>query len=161
MPPTCRAVTNTLLGRKGTGCAEVPSPDELEGLKAAAAKTQEAALRLVHFKGFIAMSLGEPAHCGGFAAANRQSEAADTCDTEMRYYSRVSTAVVKFQSCHQYGNGTSVHHSHASARLNDMANILQYLYRAHEDQIKATVMMGVTSNRKSTVVFACSYFYRP
>lgn len=36
---------NTLLGRKGVGCAAVPSPDELEGLKAAAAKAQEATLR--------------------------------------------------------------------------------------------------------------------
>lgn len=36
---------NTLVGRKGVGCAEVPSPDELDGLKKAAAKTQEATLR--------------------------------------------------------------------------------------------------------------------
>lgn len=42
---TNRAVMNTLLGRKGLGCAAMPSPDELEGLKAAAAKAQEATLR--------------------------------------------------------------------------------------------------------------------
>lgn len=36
---------NTLLGRKGLGCAAMPSPDELEGLKAAAANAQEATLR--------------------------------------------------------------------------------------------------------------------
>lgn len=42
---TDRAVMNTLLGRKGVGCAVVPSPDELEGLKAGAAKAQEATLR--------------------------------------------------------------------------------------------------------------------
>lgn len=33
---------NTLLGRTGPGCAEVPSPEELDALKAAAAKAQEA-----------------------------------------------------------------------------------------------------------------------
>ena len=42
---TFRAVMNTLLGRKGVGCAAVPSPDELENLKAAAANAQEATLR--------------------------------------------------------------------------------------------------------------------
>lgn len=40
-----RAIVNTLLGRKGAGCVEVPSSDELDGLKAAAAKTQGAILR--------------------------------------------------------------------------------------------------------------------
>lgn len=33
---------NTLLGRNGPGCAEVLSPDELDGLKAAAATALEA-----------------------------------------------------------------------------------------------------------------------
>ena len=36
---------NTLLGRKGVGCAEVPSPDEVDSMKRAAAKTQDAVLR--------------------------------------------------------------------------------------------------------------------
>lgn len=40
-----RAVMNTLLGGNGAGCAEVPSPDELDDLKAAASQTQEATLR--------------------------------------------------------------------------------------------------------------------
>lgn len=36
---------NTLLGRKGAGCAEIPSPEELDALKAAAAGAAEAKLR--------------------------------------------------------------------------------------------------------------------
>lgn len=36
---------NTLSGRTGAGCAEVLSPEELDALKAAAAKAQEANLR--------------------------------------------------------------------------------------------------------------------
>lgn len=43
-----RAVMKTLLGRNGTGCVEVPSIDEMDDLKAAAARTQEAILRHVH-----------------------------------------------------------------------------------------------------------------
>lgn len=41
------ASMKTLSGRTGVGCAEVPSPEELDALKAAAAKAQEASLRLV------------------------------------------------------------------------------------------------------------------
>lgn len=40
-----RAEMNTLSGRKGAGCAEIPSPDELDALKAAAASAPEAKLR--------------------------------------------------------------------------------------------------------------------
>lgn len=40
-----RAEMNTLSGRKGAGCAEIPSPDELNALKAAAASAPEAKLR--------------------------------------------------------------------------------------------------------------------
>ncbi|CAM9238321.1 unnamed protein product [Pylaiella littoralis] len=40
-----RAEMNTLLGRKGAGCAEIPSPEELDALKAAAAGAAEAKLR--------------------------------------------------------------------------------------------------------------------
>lgn len=36
---------NALTGRKGAGCDEIPSSEELDALKAAASKTQEAMLR--------------------------------------------------------------------------------------------------------------------
>lgn len=36
---------NTISGHTGPGCAEIPSPEELDTLKAAAAKAQEAELR--------------------------------------------------------------------------------------------------------------------
>eukprot|EP00752_Nemacystus_decipiens_P004666 g4254.t1 len=37
-----RAAMNTMLGRTGPGCAEIPSPEDLDALRAAAAKAQEA-----------------------------------------------------------------------------------------------------------------------
>lgn len=40
---------NTLLGREGAGCAEIPSYEELDDLKADAAKLKGISLRYITF----------------------------------------------------------------------------------------------------------------